>query len=269
MGPAIIGAVGSVVGGLLGRQKQVKPGDVVRQTMAGILGQARGAREVGEAYGFNPMALLGVSQPLVPQAVDNSLVGQGIANAALAVAEGLNEKTRQAAYASALEEQNAELRKALDTATLRPKVPGIFGTPSAIGAGVVSVPAVSPVGSAAYGAVDPQSMYTPYLSRSGEVVQVAEGTDVEDVGSAVVMNVVGELQSDGTIDRGYIDRLQRNAEGLLSGVARPILSGAKSVASYLANQYLDGPERRLMEYSDKRYGSGRWRMLDDGTAVQE
>jgi len=143
MDPAtIIGGATSLAGALLGRNKQVKPGDVVRQTMAGLMGQARGAREVGEAYGFNPLTLLGVSQPLVPQAVDNSGFGQAIANAGLAVAEGLTAENAQKAYTAKLEEQNQDLRKALDSQTLRPKVAGIFGPQPGV-AENVSVPAVS------------------------------------------------------------------------------------------------------------------------------
>lgn len=150
MDPAtIVSGVSSLAGALLGRNKQVKPGDVVRQTMAGLIGQARGAREVGEAYGFNPLTLLGVSQPLVPQAVDNSGFGQAIANAGLAVAEGLSAENAQKAYTEKLEEQNRDLRKALDSQTLRPKVAGIFGQPGAASAGVaetVEVPTVPTFG---------------------------------------------------------------------------------------------------------------------------
>lgn len=137
-----ISAGASVVGGLLGRNKAVKAGDVIRQTRAGILGQASGARQASERYGFNPLTLLGVSQPLVPQAVDNSMMGSAIANAGLAVAEGINASSAQKAYVQKLEEQNQELRKSLDGQTLRPKVPGIYGapTPTAGVAGSVEVP---------------------------------------------------------------------------------------------------------------------------------
>lgn len=145
MDPALaaagIQAGASLVGGLLGRNKAVKPGDVVRQTAAGIMGQAYGARKYGEMYGFNPMALLGVSQPLVPQTVDNSGMGAAIANAGLAVADGINASTQAKAYTEALEEQNKELRKALDGATLRPKVAGIYGRATPV-AGVAEPVAV-------------------------------------------------------------------------------------------------------------------------------
>ena len=128
MDPATIAAGAQVIGGLLGRNKSVKPGDTTRHTVAGIYGQAQGAREAGERYGFNPMALLGVSSPIMPQGVDNSYMGQAIANAGLALADGMTAQQQQQEYATKLEEQNKVLRTALDASTIRPRQAGIFGT---------------------------------------------------------------------------------------------------------------------------------------------
>lgn len=144
MDPAtIVAGVSSVAGAILGKNRAARPSDTIRHTRSGIEGQASGAREFGEKFGFNPLALLGVSSPLQAQAVDNSAFGQGIANAGLAVAEGLNAASAQKVYQEELEAQNKELRKALDTSTLRPQVAGIFGTaqPEAVPVAPVSVQA--------------------------------------------------------------------------------------------------------------------------------
>lgn len=144
MDPAtIISGVGSLVGAFAGKNRAARPSDTWRHTRMGLEGQASGAREFGEKYGFNPLALLGVSSPLQAQAVDNSAFGAGIANAALAVADGMNAQSAQKAYQEQLEQQNKELRKALDGATVRPKMPGIFGTVQPV-AGVAE-PATVPV----------------------------------------------------------------------------------------------------------------------------
>lgn len=129
MDPAtVVAGVSSLVGAFAGKNRAARPSDTWRHTRMGLEGQASGAREFGEKYGFNPLALLGVSSPLQAQAVDNSAFGQGIANAGLAVADGMSAESAQKAYQEKLEAQNVELRTALDKATLRPEVGGVFGT---------------------------------------------------------------------------------------------------------------------------------------------
>lgn len=137
MDPAtIIGGVSSLVGALAGKNRAARPSDTWRHTVMGVEGQAAGARAAAEKYGFNPMALLGVSSPLQAQAVDNSQFGALIANAGLAVADGINAASERQAYQEQLEAQNKELRTALDAATLRPKVAGIYSGQPGIRAGV-------------------------------------------------------------------------------------------------------------------------------------
>lgn len=63
MGPlAAIGAGVNILGGILGmkKQKPLSAGTIIGQTAAGVEGQAKGAREAGEKYGFNPLTLLGL-----------------------------------------------------------------------------------------------------------------------------------------------------------------------------------------------------------------
>lgn len=109
----------------------------------------RNIRARAEGAGFNPAMFIGpgvglqggiagtgVAQIGTPQ----SFMGDAIANAGLAFGNGLTEFGKQQAYASALEEQNAELRKAVETATLRPDVPGIYGARTM---SVGSAPAIS------------------------------------------------------------------------------------------------------------------------------
>ena len=52
----------SILGGLFGlkKQKPLSVGTIIGQTAAGVEGQAKGAREAGEKYGFNPLTLLGL-----------------------------------------------------------------------------------------------------------------------------------------------------------------------------------------------------------------
>lgn len=212
MDPITIGtaikAGASIVGGLLGRNKAPTAGDTKRATMAGISGQAAGARQAAEEYGFNPLTLLGVSAPIQAQAVDNSMFGQSIANAGLAIADGMTEASAQKAYLAKLEEQNADLRKALDHQTLRPKVGGIFPTSgpaaSAAAAGVGATVPTVPGGPVVPGMrdvttetpedpnypsyIDPDSvqltvspLWTGYMGPDGDVLYAPEGPDADEL----------------------------------------------------------------------------------------
>lgn len=57
-----LSAGASILGGLSGmkKQKPLSPETIIGQTAAGVEGQAKGAREAGDKYGFNPLTLLGL-----------------------------------------------------------------------------------------------------------------------------------------------------------------------------------------------------------------
>jgi len=57
---ALIGAGASLLGGILGKPKEKS---ARTNSYDGIMGQAQGARDASEKYGFNPLTLLGASSP--------------------------------------------------------------------------------------------------------------------------------------------------------------------------------------------------------------
>lgn len=200
----IISGAGSLAGAILGKNRAARSSDTGRHTFAALGAQASGARYWGEKYGINPMALLQVSSPLQAQAVDNSAFGQGIANAALAVADGLSAQSAQKAYQEKLEQQNKELRTALDTATIRPRVAGIFGGGSAVApASAVSVPVGATIPAGAGDAeiakiryptnVDQNVMIAPPTAvwngyeSDGVVTYFPEGPDLENLGTGLAI----------------------------------------------------------------------------------
>lgn len=145
MGPggiAAIKVVGSLLGGLLGRNKQtvISAGDNFRSHMDGVMDSAA-------KYGFSPLALAGVNAgqgTIIPG--DNSSMGAGIADAAMFLGDALSKKT-DAAKLQEVSAQRDRLQSQVETLTIRPKVPGIFpafrlgtpraGTPATVSTGVV------------------------------------------------------------------------------------------------------------------------------------
>lgn len=125
---SLIGAGSSLLGGIFGKPKQVSARTNSRQ---GILGQAQGAREAAEKYGFNPLTLLGVSSPLGPSERSNYM-GNAIAEAGLMLADGVAKRGEKAGLLSKLEAQNEELREQVQSLTLRPKVGGIYAQREAV-----------------------------------------------------------------------------------------------------------------------------------------
>lgn len=112
-------------------------------------------RARAESSGFNPLSFVGAgvgqqagaAQMLAPSAqaaqggaaqggaasyaasmVSADNFGSAISNAGLLLADGVNAAAQEKAVSTQLAQQNAELRKALNSATLRPEVPGVFGT---------------------------------------------------------------------------------------------------------------------------------------------
>lgn len=124
MDPITIGSAISAVGSLLG-------GRAAAREQARLIAQQNeynrpvNIRARAEEGGFNPLLFVGPGVDTQATA-GVPMMGQAISNAALAVSDGMGAKAQADAYAAALEQQNQELRKALDSATLRPEVRGGF-----------------------------------------------------------------------------------------------------------------------------------------------
>jgi len=140
---SLISAGGSLLGGLMGGSpssgKAAKA--VRRQTEAGIMGQAAGARAAAEEFGFNPLTLLGVSTPVAPANAGQSGVGASIADAAMILGQGLiNNADKQ--RVAGLEATVAKQAKKLNDYQLRPKTPGPIQTRQA---SITAGKAIAPV----------------------------------------------------------------------------------------------------------------------------
>lgn len=125
---ALIGAAGSLLGGIFGKPKRVSAQKASREA---ILGQAEGARYAGEKFGFNPLTLLGVSSAVGPSESSNYM-GNAIANSAMLLADGLARREEKFGREAALTKQNEELKLQVRELTLRPKFGGIYAQRQAV-----------------------------------------------------------------------------------------------------------------------------------------
>lgn len=120
IGAALIGAGGSLLGGLLGGKRE----NTWRATRDGIYAQANASRGAGEKFGFNPLTLLGVSSA-IPGGSGDNYMGQAIADAALIAADGIA-KNSAAQKLERAERLNSKLQQEVTNLTIRPKVGGIY-----------------------------------------------------------------------------------------------------------------------------------------------
>lgn len=120
----IIGAVGQLLGGLLGRNKQkpISAGDNAFSHVGGIM-------RASKQYGFNPLTLLGAVPAMggTPGFTDNSSFGTAVANAAMIASDSIQANRSQAARLNEYQTQNQRLTEKLNAITLRPPVPGLYG----------------------------------------------------------------------------------------------------------------------------------------------
>lgn len=126
--PALIGAGASLLGGIFGRKKEKSAAQNSRDA---IMGQAQGAREASEKYGFNPLTLLGASSAVGPSQSANYM-GSAIADAGLLLADGLAKRQDRLGREAALSKQNEELKLQVRELTLRPKFGGIYAQRQAV-----------------------------------------------------------------------------------------------------------------------------------------
>ena len=115
VGSSLIGAAGSLLGGLFGSKKE-KPVYVVPDYQQ--------IRDKAEAAGFNPLTALTFAPGSVGNYTYDNSMGEAIANAGLMLADGLDPE--KAARVQQLELQNKELRDKLNAATLRPAGAGLY-----------------------------------------------------------------------------------------------------------------------------------------------
>lgn len=112
---ATITGVSSLLGGLF--SKPDKPQYVVPD-YAGI-------RRAAEAAGFNPLTALTQGMQGSVVSGGGGYMGQAIADAGLALADGLTQSKR-AGLLSRVQSENAQLREKVQAMTLRPKVGGVY-----------------------------------------------------------------------------------------------------------------------------------------------
>lgn len=264
----LIGAGVAAIGSLIGGRKQSKANARAaalqnsenRRLIAeqNAYNDPAAIRKRAEAAGFNPLLFVGpgvgTQGSVIPAVAGVSVMGDAWANAGAAFGAGIAEFGKQQAYQTALEQQNAELRKAVQTATLRPEVPGVYGTAQPVKVGVSPVTAQNGfqlngtyAGSLAFGDVPAASLATPFIGRNGQVLAFQEGADLEDAASAVPMNAIANLQEDGTLDPGFVDRFFMNAEGLTTAVGRPFFRAAKAVGTEVADIYVGSTQNRYLK----------------------
>jgi hypothetical protein len=119
---SLLGVLGSVAGGLLGRSKG-------KSASSQSYGNVKGLVQASRAWGINLLTWLGGGVSGGSGiAADNSALGQGIANAAMLASDALASKRSTAAALNAYQQQNRRLQDRLNAVTLRAPVPGVYGT---------------------------------------------------------------------------------------------------------------------------------------------
>lgn len=120
MGPALIGAGASLLGGIFGRKSAKKDAARAQEYDKPINVRAR-----AEEGGFNPLLWAGVGNTSAPVS-SNNFLGNGIANAGMLLADGMDKKRALKLEETRLKEDRARLDKLLEKQTIRPKVGGIY-----------------------------------------------------------------------------------------------------------------------------------------------
>lgn len=114
---SLIGAGGSLIGGLLGKQKGYSPREQG-------LGHVEGMMQASEAFGINPLFLLGnvAAGGGIPS---QNYMGSAIADASMLLADAVS-KNKEKQQLTRANERVGELQKKIENLTLRPKVGGIY-----------------------------------------------------------------------------------------------------------------------------------------------
>lgn len=163
---SILGAIAGIAGGLLS-----KPKDPFTPAQ-NIASSAKGARDAGAKYGFNPLTLLGLGGSY-PGTAGNPMLGAAIADAGMLLADKLATNST-AQKLDQYQAQNQKLREQVTQLTLRPKVAGIYAQreamPSraaAMGASNARSSGADPADGSARGA-DQYNWLDPEISSSSD-----------------------------------------------------------------------------------------------------
>lgn len=147
---ALIGAAGSIIGGVMKSNSAKKAANQERKWALGDQAeQFVRLRAAAEKGGFNPLTVLGASPTsgmVNPTNAAQSYMGDAIATSSLMLADSMS-KTSAAATGKKLQNANranADLTRKLNAATLRPKMAGVFDRASRFGIGG-NANSVSPV----------------------------------------------------------------------------------------------------------------------------
>ena len=254
---SLIKVGGSLLGGLFGR-KEAKPEFIVPK-----YGEIR---RKAEKAGFNPLTAL-TSAPGSVVAGGQNYMGSAIADAALHLADGMQEKAAQEGEAQQLREENAELAKKVQDLTIRPRVGGIYSgnvaTPSIRSA--LGVPDESASGDLLSDG-QPVSGGRPLRAGGVDVDKSPRWSDAEDfetrygdLGSSLIglgimgadgyRTVGGMLAADLGPKRSTND-LTFGDQGYPRNYARPPGSGKKSSRQHLP--YINYPMYRPTPFAGPR-----------------
>lgn len=119
LAPTLIKAGAALLGGILGKSKNEY-----------VVPNYQKIRDKAEAAGFNPLTALAMAPGQVVQS--QNYMGSAIADAGLALADGMAEKAKQNDPLEKLKRENELLKEKIINVTLRPKVPGVYAQREAI-----------------------------------------------------------------------------------------------------------------------------------------
>lgn len=201
--PAVIAAGLQVVGGIFGRRSENKAIAAQNAYNAPIK-----VRERAEAAGFNPLLFVGPGVGQQTTTGGTNYMGSAIANAGLALADGMDKKAMLDVEKSRLAMDRQKLDVLIQNATIRPRSGGIYtGNVRAPSAGGVGKPASSflalPIGprpKLAFSTsktlpVPAESAVTEYGTTSGTSVLVPRGPDIDEVISGFAIETFGRWKA--------------------------------------------------------------------------
>jgi hypothetical protein len=119
IGGALISGASSLLGGIFGKSKSEY-----------VVPNYQKIRTKAEAAGFNPLTALAMAPGQVVQS--QNFMGSAIADAGLALADGIVAKHKEQGALAKLAEENDKLREKVQNMTLRPKVGGVYAQREAI-----------------------------------------------------------------------------------------------------------------------------------------
>lgn len=119
---AAVSAAGSLLGGIFGRSKKgPSAGDNAYSHVGGIM-------EAAEKFGFNPLTLLGSVGAVGGASPPTNTMGAAIADAAMYLGDGMSKAGELKRQRDQLAAERDALQSKVVGLTIRPKVPGIYGT---------------------------------------------------------------------------------------------------------------------------------------------